>query len=79
MIRRMRAGWFYKSRSDLHRLQSKSVDGRPPLKLSDTEKATGSSSEVDRYLRVFGTQAGCAAQFTSEVSAIVADCPHRGP
>ncbi len=32
-----------------------SVDGRPAVKLSDNpEKATGSSSEVDRYLRVFG-------------------------
>jgi nicotinic acid phosphoribosyltransferase len=32
-----------------------SVDGRPAVKLSDNpEKATGSSSEVERYLRVFG-------------------------
>ena len=32
-----------------------SVDGRPAVKLSDNpEKATGSASEVDRYLRVFG-------------------------
>ena len=32
-----------------------SVDGRPAVKLSDNpEKATGMSSEVDRYLRVFG-------------------------
>ena len=32
-----------------------SVDGRPAVKLSDNpEKATGSPSEVERYLRVFG-------------------------
>jgi len=32
-----------------------SVDGRPAVKLSDNpEKATGSSAELDRYLRVFG-------------------------
>jgi nicotinate phosphoribosyltransferase len=32
-----------------------SVDGRPAVKLSDNpEKATGSASEVERYLRVFG-------------------------
>src|ERR1700758_45144 len=32
-----------------------SVDGRPAVKLSDNpEKATGSESEVERYLRVFG-------------------------
>src|SRR6266851_834057 len=33
-----------------------SVDGRPAVKLSDNpEKATGSASEVERYLRVFGS------------------------
>jgi nicotinate phosphoribosyltransferase len=33
-----------------------SVDGRPAVKLSDNpEKATGSPSEVERYLRVFGS------------------------
>jgi nicotinate phosphoribosyltransferase len=33
-----------------------SVDGRPAVKLSDNpEKATGIPSEVDRYLRVFGS------------------------
>jgi nicotinate phosphoribosyltransferase len=32
-----------------------SVDGRPAVKLSDNpEKATGTPSEVERYLRVFG-------------------------
>ena len=32
-----------------------SVDGRPAVKLSDNpEKATGTPSEIDRYLRVFG-------------------------
>jgi nicotinate phosphoribosyltransferase len=32
-----------------------SVDGRPAVKLYDNpEKATGSASEVERYLRVFG-------------------------
>jgi nicotinate phosphoribosyltransferase len=32
-----------------------SVDGRPAVKLSDNpEKATGSPSEINRYLRVFG-------------------------
>ena len=32
-----------------------SVDGRPAVKLSDNpQKATGSPSEVERYLRVFG-------------------------
>ena len=32
-----------------------SVDGRPAVKLSDNpEKATGTASEIERYLRVFG-------------------------
>jgi len=32
------------------------ANGRPAVKLSDNpEKATGSASEIDRYLRVFGT------------------------
>jgi len=33
-----------------------SVDGRPAVKLSDNpEKATGDASEIERYLRVFGS------------------------
>ena len=39
------------------------ANGRPAVKLSDNpEKATGSASEIDRYLRVFGTDGRRAAK-----------------
>jgi hypothetical protein len=56
----------YQPRSDLNRLQGNRSTAAS-VKLDNLEKATG-LSEVDRYLRAFGTRPG-AAPYTSEISA----------